>query len=72
MSDRKTVWTLTCEHNDYNQHGEYFIEVFDKFPTVDQLLLLDVPRNRLRHVMNGGGRVDYEDEWFYLRERGFE
>jgi hypothetical protein len=67
----KSVWVLTCEHNEYNQHAEYFIKVFDKFPTVDQLLSLDVPRNRLRHVMNGGGRVGAEDEWFYLQERNF-
>lgn len=32
------VWLLTREHNDYDQHGEYFIAVFAEKPTIQQLI----------------------------------
>ena len=62
------VWVLTKEYNDYDQYGEYFIAVFSEKPHHSQLTECEVPRHRLRHVLNGGGRVDYEDEWFHLKE----
>lgn len=36
MAD-KTVWVLTYEANDYNQHGEYLFAVFLEKPTVEEL-----------------------------------
>lgn len=62
------VWILTEEFNDYDQHGEYFVAVFAAKPTHQQLTTQEVPINRLRHVLNGGGRKDMEDHWFHLRE----
>lgn len=38
-----TVWILTCEYNDYDQHGEYFVEVFYKEPS--EFLLTDAGVN---------------------------
>jgi len=64
------VWVLTREENDYDQHGEYFVAVFGCKPTHQQLSALEVPTNRLRHVLNGGGRVDTENTWFHLRAHG--
>ena len=63
-----TVWILTEEHNEYDQYGEYFIKAFRLKPTHQQLSECGVPTNRLRHTLNGGGRVDYERSWFFLKE----
>jgi len=68
----KSVWILTCEYNDYDQYGEYFLDVFDSLPSTDELLINDIPTTQLKHVLAGGGRKDGEDQWWYLRERIFE
>ena len=65
----QSVWILTTEHNDYDQHGEYFVEVFKECPTLDQLRFAGVEGDSLSHVKQGGGRTDkYEDQWWYLRK----
>lgn len=63
-----TVWILTSEYNDYDQHGAYFEAVFLNKPTHQQLTESGVPQTRLRHVLNGGGRVQDESKWFFLNE----
>ena len=63
-----SIWVLTEEVNDYDQYGEYFVGAWNKKPTHQMLSALGVPQNRLRHVLNGGGRVGNEDAWFYLKE----
>ena len=60
------VWVLTTEYNEYDQYGKYFVAVFSEKPHHTQLKEHGVPRNRLRHVLNGGGRVECEDQWFWL------
>ena len=68
MTDKPNcVWVLTEEINSYDQHGEYFLAVFANVPHHSELTEYGVPKNRLRHVLNGGGRVKWEDKWFYLR-----
>ena len=62
------VWVLTEEYNAYDQYGEYFCEVFASKPSAQQLMTLEVPQHRLRHVLNGGGRKGDEDHWFNLKE----
>ena len=62
------MWVLTREVNEYDQYGEYFVAVFSEKPHHAQLTKLGVPKNRLRHVLNGGGRFKYDYEWFHLRE----
>lgn len=67
----KTVWVLTREINQYDQDGEYFVDVFAEKPTRDQIQgLCDIVNNEdyISHVMNGGGRKEREDEWWNLRE----
>ena len=67
-----TVFVLTREINEYDQCGEYFVEVFAGKPSRAQLIACDVPEYRLDHVLNGGGRVDEEYEWFNLRRQRLE
>ncbi len=64
-----SIWILTRAINEYDQDGEYFVDAWDKKPTHQTLTLSGVPQNRLRHVLNGGGRVEFEYEWFFLREK---
>lgn len=61
------AWILTSEHNDYDQHGEYFIKVFAEKPTLEDLIAF-VGQDDAEHVLKGGGRIDVEDVWFYLRK----
>lgn len=65
---QNTVWILTEEHNDYNQYGEYFIAAFLEKPTLEKLMSLDMSESIAKHVLTGGGRQKYEDQWFNLRE----
>lgn len=61
------IWVLTREINQYDQDGEYFVAVYVGKPHHTQLTASGVPQNRLRHVLDGGGRVGVEYEWFHLR-----
>jgi len=64
-----TVWILTSKYNDYDQHGEYFEDVFAEKPTVQKIKeLCCVSEDYARHILNGGGREKYEDIWYYLNE----
>lgn len=76
------AWILTCEVNEYDQAGEYFVSFFFKKPTkeaikaallesdfVDSLsgTIPDVD-SLVDHVMHTGGRQGLEYLWFRLRE----
>ena len=67
IGDIMNVWVLTTEYNEYDQYGEYFVAVFKEIPHRSQLTAFGVPQNRLRHVLNGGGRIEFEHQWFFLR-----
>ena len=65
------VWVLTTEYNDYDQHGEYFVSVFKNLPTKEQIsnktgFIVDSPT--VEHILSGGGRIEYEHQWYYLIE----
>jgi hypothetical protein len=64
------IWVLTRTHNDYDQHGHYFVEAFKKLPTLEQLgdATLEEPNLDLLHLRKGGGRVNKEDVWFNLNQ----
>lgn len=62
------VWILTEEYDAYDQFGEYFTAVFATKPHHTQLTHYGVPQNRLRHVQDGGGRLDGDATWYFLRE----
>ena len=79
MADRKTVYVLTCEYNDYDQYGRYFCCVFDKKPTVAELapILTEfggyLPTDMgkaialVQHYLDNKGRTsDNEGMWFNL------
>lgn len=64
----KTVWVLTREINQYDQDGEYFVAVFGEKPTEADLLANGVfSAETAKHVLNSGGRINTENEWWYLR-----
>ena len=63
------IWVLTSEYNDYDQHGEYFEAVFIGKPTAKQIQKhCLVGEKGAVHILNGGGRVKYEDQWYNLRK----
>jgi hypothetical protein len=64
-----SIWILTREINEYDQDGEYFVDAWLEKPTHEILSASKVPTNRLRHVLNGGGRIGFENEWFHLKEK---
>jgi len=73
-----SIWVLTEEYNDYDQHGEYFVHAWDHRPTREELLAKGVPEKQMHctdlpdHVLSGGGRIvrgSYSDyQWYHLRE----
>lgn len=80
--ERAKVWVLTREHNDHDQHGEYFVAFWFTKPSITQLAKFFsnsdkdgfAPSNRsvmdavafLTHLLEGGGRRGVEDVWFNL------
>jgi hypothetical protein len=66
------VWILTSEYNDYDQHGEYFLEVYSNTPTVKQLMQgTGYDAEFCQWLLNsGGGRENpwskYPDVWYNL------
>lgn len=73
-----SVWVLTEEYNDYDQHGEYFIHAWDHKPSREELKVHINEESRyaqpdyIGYVLNGGGRIDkdnyYDDQWYILKE----
>lgn len=77
-----SVWVLTREHNEYDQHGEYFEEVFAAKPTVAEFAEYFSKANQgvvaygnamealafIEHLRNGGGRQNTENTWYNLKE----
>lgn len=59
------MWVITRSVNDYNQYGDYFERVFDHKPTKEELDSLGYDGE---HLLNGGGRKDFEGVWFWLTE----
>ncbi len=68
------MYVLLRSHNDYNQHGEYFVAVWPIKPTAEQILSIVIKRLPLfrlsdaEHVLSGGGRRNCEDVWFTLEK----
>lgn len=73
------VWVLTFETNDYDQRGAYFVAVFGKKPTHEQLADAlkggsEFPTDImgaiafLERLLAGGGRKGAEHSWYNLEE----
>ena len=64
------VWVLTEEFNLYDQQGAYFRAVWSTKPSLGQIMHeCRVGENDAAHILNGGGRVKWEDSWFFLIEQ---
>lgn len=67
-----SVWVLTSEYNDYDQHGEYFEKVFRNKPTAKELsdFLGSYAGSKVidNLLTKGGGRIEWEYQWWYLKE----
>lgn len=63
------IWVLTEEYNEYDQYGEYFLEVFTNIPHLNYLKqTYNMSTEEAKHVQKGGGRrKDTEQHWFHLR-----
>lgn len=73
--ENNSAYILTSEHNDYDQHGEYFIAYFHKYPNEAEISEAVVAsedyrpeQSEVEHIFSGGGRRNWENHWFYLRE----
>ncbi len=80
--DKGSVWVLTSEYNDYDQHGAYFEAVFAKKPTVEELVDFFTTDEKhslnwangmealkyVLHIQGGGGRRGNENSWLCLEE----
>ena len=66
------MYVITNEVNEYDQYGEYFVAAFNRKPTLDDLRLTFKDKENsesfFNHLLNGGGRVGYEHDWYNLRE----
>jgi hypothetical protein len=77
------AWVLTREHNEYDQHGEYFVAVFSRKPTHAELASVFSQDGYFRgndimaalafieHLLTGGGQQKQEDTWYNLAEVGY-
>lgn len=65
------VWILTMEVDDYDKHGEFFVQVFRSFPTDKELADADIPKPTIISPTSVGYWVScsyIKDRWWYLRE----
>jgi hypothetical protein len=76
--EKNIVWIVTKAYNDYDQHGSYFVGVFNKKPDKQQLKhalkewgeeISYYSDDFFDHLLLGGGRSNnFENEWYYLFE----
>lgn len=63
------IYVLTREINQYDQDGEYFVHAWTYMPKQEDIIQWVGNSKTANHIIiNGGGRVEFEDEWYYLRE----
>lgn len=68
------MWILTEEYNDYDQHGQYFLDAWVERPSHDQLVVALLAAGYtatdefVEHTQKGGGRIHQEYSWVHLFE----
>lgn len=63
------MWILTRSINEYDQDGEYFESAWiDKPKKEDLFKIFGGDESLITHLLNGGGRRDLENTWYYLTE----
>ena len=61
------IWILTSSYNDYDQHGDYFVEAFNGKPNAEQIMqICKVDSDTAEHILKGGGRESDEWCWYHL------
>lgn len=64
-----SVWVLTYEANDYNQHGEYFKDVFGYMPSAEDLeKKSSMTDSCAKDLVDKGFHVEIGGDTWYLRE----
>lgn len=65
------MWILTREINEYDQDGEYFVDAWENYPSVESLMKATSCDEEYCIWLQetGGGRKKYgEWEWFHFRK----
>jgi len=62
------MWVITRSVNQYDQYGDYFECVFKEKPTLQELIRFFGDEELSKHVLNGGGRREFEGVWYFLTE----
>lgn len=62
------MWIITRAINEYDQDGDYFEVAYNSKPTLDELIKFFGDKKIAKHVLNGGGRRDFENRWYFLTE----
>lgn len=77
---KNKLWVITFACNEYDQQGDYLEAVFTEKPTEDDLkhmfygddlragVELTERESFIKHLLNGGGRIDSEYCWYFLSE----
>jgi hypothetical protein len=69
IKESNRMWVITRAINQYDQDGEYFECVFDHKPTIEELVkYTEQDKAYAQYLLNGGGRIKVENEWYYLTE----
>lgn len=64
-----SIWVLTKEYNDYNQHGEYYVAAFKEKPSTEMIkTIINCSDDMAAWILSGGGREGIEDVWYNLIE----
>lgn len=69
-----SVWILTFSMNDYNQHGNYFVDVYDTKPLVENLMYsAKLSKSEAEELLNNGVVQDThnQDATYYLERIDF-
>lgn len=63
------MYILTSSVNDYNQSGDYFECAWLEKPSISEIMrITERDEEYAKHILNGGGRIDFEGNWYYLTE----
>lgn len=57
------IYMLTKSYNDYNQYGSYPVAVFKNYPTVQQLLDLELDEKTANSLVSTGKYRNKYDNW---------
>ena len=74
INKQVTTHILVREVNEYDQEGQYFVAWFHVMPSIEDLhnaIKRDsndvLPDSTLHHILAGGGRLNTERTWWYLK-----